>query len=166
MHGNTFEWCRDWFHLTLPGGTDPDLYSAKASATRSEHGDISRVGRGGCWADDGWPCRSAFRALRARQALRPHRLSGRHRRDLERACRHPTTFGAGIVAGLRQAAEARARGKVQRDRIFYLQWGDKPLYRRWTARGVRRRYDLRSAYSSTRLLESAGSLATIDDYSH
>jgi sulfatase modifying factor 1 len=62
MHGNTFEWCRDWFHLTLPGGTDPDLYSAKASATRSEHGDISRVRRGGCWADDGWPCRSAFRA--------------------------------------------------------------------------------------------------------
>ena len=62
MHGNTFEWCRDWFHLTLPGGTDPDLYSAKDTATRSEHGDISRVRRGGCWADDGWPCRSAFRA--------------------------------------------------------------------------------------------------------
>jgi formylglycine-generating enzyme required for sulfatase activity len=62
MHGNTFEWCRDWFHLTLPGGMDPDLYSARASATRSEHGDISRVRRGGCWADDGWPCRSAFRA--------------------------------------------------------------------------------------------------------
>ena len=62
MHGNTFEWCRDWFHLTLPGGTDPDLYSAKDSATRSEHGGISRVRRGGCWADDGWPCRSAFRA--------------------------------------------------------------------------------------------------------
>jgi formylglycine-generating enzyme required for sulfatase activity len=62
MHGNTFEWCRDWFHLTLPGGTDPDLYAARATATRSEHGDISRVRRGGCWADDGWPCRSAFRA--------------------------------------------------------------------------------------------------------
>ena len=28
---------------------------------RSEHGDVSRVRRGGCWADDGWPCRSAFR---------------------------------------------------------------------------------------------------------
>jgi formylglycine-generating enzyme len=61
MHGNTFEWCRDWYHAKLPGGTDPDLYLAKSSATRSEHGDISRVRRGGCWADDGWPCRSACR---------------------------------------------------------------------------------------------------------
>ena len=25
------------------------------------NGDISRVRRGGCWTDDGWPCRSAFR---------------------------------------------------------------------------------------------------------
>ena len=33
----------------------------RAPATRSEHGDISRVRRGGCWADEGWPCRSAFR---------------------------------------------------------------------------------------------------------
>jgi formylglycine-generating enzyme required for sulfatase activity len=62
MHGNTFEWCRDWYHLMLPGGTDPDLYSVKNSATRSGNGDISRVRRGGCWADEGWPCRSAFRA--------------------------------------------------------------------------------------------------------
>jgi formylglycine-generating enzyme required for sulfatase activity len=61
MHGNVFEWCRDWYHLRLPGGTDPDLYSAIGSATRSENGAISRVRRGGCWADDGWPCRSAFR---------------------------------------------------------------------------------------------------------
>ena len=61
MHGNTFEWCRDWYHFRLPGGTDPDLYAAKDTASRSEHGGISRVRRGGCWADDGWPCRSAFR---------------------------------------------------------------------------------------------------------
>ena len=61
MHGNTYEWCRDWYHARLPGGTDPDLHDAQSSATRSEHGDISRVRRGGCWADDGWPCRSAFR---------------------------------------------------------------------------------------------------------
>jgi formylglycine-generating enzyme len=52
MHGNTFEWCRDWYHPKLPGGVDPDLYLAKAS---------SRVRRGGCWADEGWPCRSASR---------------------------------------------------------------------------------------------------------
>jgi len=41
--------------LGLPGGTDPDLYSASGSATRSEFGGISRVRRGGCLADDGWP---------------------------------------------------------------------------------------------------------------
>ena len=52
MHGNTFEWCRDWYHPKVPGGVDPDLYLATAS---------SRVRRGGCWADEGWPCRSAFR---------------------------------------------------------------------------------------------------------
>jgi formylglycine-generating enzyme len=61
MHGNIFEWCRDWYHRRLPGGSDPDLYFAQASATRSEHGGLSRVRRGGCWADEGWPCRSAFR---------------------------------------------------------------------------------------------------------
>jgi formylglycine-generating enzyme required for sulfatase activity len=52
MHGNTFEWCRDWYRPKLPGGTDPDLYLATAS---------SRVRRGGCWMDEGWPCRSACR---------------------------------------------------------------------------------------------------------
>ena len=61
MHGNTFEWCRDWYHGRLPGGTDPDLRDARDTAQRSEHGDISRVRRGGAWSDDGWPCRSAFR---------------------------------------------------------------------------------------------------------
>lgn len=61
MHGNTFEWCRDWYHSKLPGGVDPDLYSAETPASKSEHGSISRVRRGGCWADEGWPCRSAFR---------------------------------------------------------------------------------------------------------
>jgi formylglycine-generating enzyme len=52
MHGNTFEWCRDWYHPSLPGGVDPDLYHGTGR---------SRVRRGGCWADEGWPCRSAFR---------------------------------------------------------------------------------------------------------
>jgi formylglycine-generating enzyme len=52
MHGNTFEWCRDWYHSKLPGGVDPDLYFATAS---------SRVRRGGCWMDEGWPWRSASR---------------------------------------------------------------------------------------------------------
>jgi formylglycine-generating enzyme required for sulfatase activity len=52
MHGNTFEWRRDWYHAKLPGGDDPDLSSMPAR---------SRVRRGGAWTDDGWPCRSAFR---------------------------------------------------------------------------------------------------------
>jgi formylglycine-generating enzyme len=61
MHGNIFEWCRDWYRGRLPGGVDPDLYAARRSATASELGGYSRVRRGGCWADEGWPCRSAFR---------------------------------------------------------------------------------------------------------
>jgi formylglycine-generating enzyme required for sulfatase activity len=61
MHGNVFEWCRDWYHSRLPGGVDPDLWSAKASAARNSDGTVSRVRRGGCWSDEGWPCRSACR---------------------------------------------------------------------------------------------------------
>ena len=61
MHGNIFEWCRDWYHAKLPGGLDPDLHDADSTATKSEHGVLSRSRRGGCWADDGWPCRSACR---------------------------------------------------------------------------------------------------------
>lgn len=61
MHGNIYEWCRDWYHAKLPGGIDPDLYLARDTATKSEHGDLSRSRRGGCWTDEGWPCRSAFR---------------------------------------------------------------------------------------------------------
>ena len=61
MHGNTFEWCRDWYHSKLPGGVDPDLYSARATAALNRTGDASRVRRGGAWTDDGWPCRCAFR---------------------------------------------------------------------------------------------------------
>jgi formylglycine-generating enzyme len=61
MHGNIYEWCRDWYHAKLPGGVDPDLYAAKDSATKSGDGGVSRVRRGGCWSDDGWACRSAFR---------------------------------------------------------------------------------------------------------
>lgn len=58
-HGNVFEWCRDWYHARLPGGTDPDLHDVKGSANRD--GTYSRVRRGGAWSDDGWACRSALR---------------------------------------------------------------------------------------------------------
>jgi formylglycine-generating enzyme len=61
LHGNTYEWCRDWYRSSLPGGADPDLHDAKSQATPSEHGDFSRVRRGGGWGDPGWSLRSAFR---------------------------------------------------------------------------------------------------------
>jgi sulfatase modifying factor 1 len=61
MHGNIFEWCRDWYHSKLPGGVDPDLYIDEASAVLNRTGDKSRARRGGAWTDDGWPCRSACR---------------------------------------------------------------------------------------------------------
>jgi formylglycine-generating enzyme required for sulfatase activity len=59
MHGNAFEWCRDWYHARLPGGVDPDLSSVKGTMNRD--GTYSRVRRGGAWNDDGMYCRSAFR---------------------------------------------------------------------------------------------------------
>ena len=59
MHGNLFEWCRDWYHPRLPGGTDPDLYQVKGTPNRD--GTYSRVRRGGAWIEEGWTCRSAFR---------------------------------------------------------------------------------------------------------
>ena len=61
MHGNTFEWCRDWYHAQLPGGVDPDLHDAKLTTLKNRDGSTSRCRRGGAWTDDGWPCRSAFR---------------------------------------------------------------------------------------------------------
>jgi formylglycine-generating enzyme len=59
MHGNTFEWCRDWYHAKLPGGADPDLSSRRGRPNRD--GTYSRVRRGGAWTDDGKYCRSALR---------------------------------------------------------------------------------------------------------
>src|SRR5260221_440637 len=51
MHGNVFEWCRDWYQSKLSGGTDPDLYLAKDLASKNRNGSMSRVRRGGCWGD-------------------------------------------------------------------------------------------------------------------
>ncbi|MBX3442387.1 MAG: formylglycine-generating enzyme family protein [Planctomyces sp.] len=61
MHGNTFEWCRDWYHARLPGGVDPDLYEARATTPTNRDGSVSRVRRGGAWDDEGKYCRSALR---------------------------------------------------------------------------------------------------------
>jgi len=59
MHGNMFEWCRDWYHARLPGGTDPELFTNKGVQNRD--GTYSRVRRGGAWNDPGVFCRSALR---------------------------------------------------------------------------------------------------------
>ena len=59
MHGNVFEWCRDWYHPKLPGGNDPDLSSLKG--TKNSNATYSRVRRGGAWTDEGRFCRSALR---------------------------------------------------------------------------------------------------------
>jgi formylglycine-generating enzyme required for sulfatase activity len=61
MHGNIVEWCRDWFHAKLPGGIDPDLHDAKATAAKNRTGDYSRSRRGSAWTDPAWASRSAFR---------------------------------------------------------------------------------------------------------
>jgi len=82
MHGNVYEWCRDWYHRRLPGGTDPDLSGVRG--TPNGDGTYSRVRRGGGFGDDGLACRSARR----------------HRYEPERRADH---IGFRVVA-VRQAA--------------------------------------------------------------
>jgi formylglycine-generating enzyme required for sulfatase activity/serine/threonine protein kinase len=50
LHGNVWEWCRDYYQEKLPGGTDP----------LAERGSL-RVYRGGCWRHTDSYCRSATR---------------------------------------------------------------------------------------------------------
>lgn len=58
MHGNEFEWCRDWYHSRLPGGRDPEM---QVRGVPNGDGTYSRVRRGGAWTDEEQFCRSAFR---------------------------------------------------------------------------------------------------------
>jgi formylglycine-generating enzyme required for sulfatase activity len=50
MHGNTWEWCRDW-QGAATGGTDPEI----------KYGDVNRIVRGGSWRSPGKLCRSGTR---------------------------------------------------------------------------------------------------------
>ena len=55
MHGNVWEWCRDW-NGNYPGGTITDPAGAD--------GGTYRVLRGGGWLDVAGGCRSAYRFRR------------------------------------------------------------------------------------------------------
>jgi formylglycine-generating enzyme required for sulfatase activity len=74
MHGNEWEWCRDWYHAQLPGGVDPDLSALKGLSNRD--GTYSRVRRGGAWVESAAFCRSAVR-LRYEPARRADHIGFR-----------------------------------------------------------------------------------------
>jgi sulfatase modifying factor 1 len=59
MHGNQWEWCRDYFHRQILGGVDPDRRDEKGALNRD--GSVSRVRRGGGWPEEARFCRSAAR---------------------------------------------------------------------------------------------------------
>ena len=60
MHGNQWEWCRDWFHWQMLGGVDPDRREQKGTA-ESRRLRIRGSGAGGAWPEDARFCRSAAR---------------------------------------------------------------------------------------------------------
>jgi formylglycine-generating enzyme required for sulfatase activity len=56
MVGNVWEWCRDWYHFAMPGGTDPEM-TVKGAPNRD--GTYSKVRRGNAWIENDF--RPAFR---------------------------------------------------------------------------------------------------------
>jgi formylglycine-generating enzyme required for sulfatase activity len=56
MHGNVWEWCRDYYAAKVPGGADPFV----ASRQKDPLGAF-RVNRGGSWNGPAFNCRSTCR---------------------------------------------------------------------------------------------------------
>ena len=67
IHGNVWEWCRDWLQLKAPGGADPE--GTRESAYRGA--------RGGCWFHPAAVCRSASRFSKRVPAYRYYGLGFR-----------------------------------------------------------------------------------------
>ena len=68
MHGNVWEWCRDWHQMKLPVGIDPVVTARRAR----------RVSRGGSWVYPSRLCRCAYRDWRGNEpGFRTYRLGFR-----------------------------------------------------------------------------------------
>lgn len=60
MHGNVWEWCRDWYARERPQGRDPEVTEDGSPGLGQRLGSC-RVLRGGAWSSSAEKCRSAKR---------------------------------------------------------------------------------------------------------